>query len=384
MSRLSRPLAEARQRRANREGFLFLLPAGLIILIFGLWPLVFTVGMSLFRWRVVPGRFVGVSHYLRLFGDPQSLLWIAGAFIAGVLSWVVVLPRGRRVFRLILVLAAVFCVVMGWAIASNTGDEDFWASVRVTVWYALGTVPAQLAAGLSVALLLGRLRKARQSFRVVFLLPYIVPAFSAAAIFARLFSLRPESFANQILAALGQAPQQWLGEAKGLFTLLFSWGTGSATSDLASFGQAWAAGPSLALVSVMIFNLWVFTGYYALIFAHGLAQIPRDLMDAASVDGAGPWSRFRYVTLPLLTPTTAFLSLLGLIGTFQSFAHIYVLRTAAAQGTSDPVSVVIFNTFFQRQDFGAAAAQAVVLLGIVLTLTVLQRRFQDRRVHDES
>lgn len=272
-----------------------------------------------------------------------------------------------------------------------TGDRGMLDSLRVTVWYSLGTVPVQLAMGLGLALLLERKFRGRQAFRVLFLLPFIVPSVASAAVFERILSLRPESLANQIVAPFGGRPLQWLYEPTGVFHLLFGFGSGpivnggnppsaNPVANLITYLRTWAGGPSLALFSVMIYNYWVFAGYYALIFLNGLAQIPKQLYDAAEVDGAGRGTIFWRIVLPMLSPSTYFLSLIGVIGTFKAFNHIYVLRSAAAQGTIDPMSVYIFFTFFRMSRFGYAAALSLVLFVIVVILTLAQRRIMERSV----
>jgi ABC-type sugar transport system permease subunit len=122
-------------------------------------------------------------------------------------------------------------------------------------------------------------------------------------------------------------------------------------------------------------------GYYALIYTNGLSNIPRQLYEAAEVDGAGKLTVFFRITLPLLSPTSYFLTLLGIIGTFKAFAHIYVLRHPAARGEVDPMSVQIFFTFFRKSRFGYAAALSLLLFAIVLVLTLVQRRIMKERVH---
>ena len=142
----------------------------------------------------------------------------------------------------------------------------------------------------------------------------------------------------------------------------------------------WARGPSLALVSIIFYSWWVFVGYYALIYINGLAAIPRQLYEAAEVDGAGKVRTFFSITLPLLSPTTYFLTLLGVIGTFKAFTHLYVLRSPAAGGTADSISIEVFFTFFRKARLGYASAISIVLFFIVLGLTLVQQRTMERRV----
>ncbi len=391
-SRVAQSLGRRNRVRNNVEGYAFIGPALLFIAVFGLWPILYTLYMSLFKWRIIQGPFVGLANYTRIFGGFTSFILLVMAIGVLVVSSLPFLKENhgqegqarasaKKVVRITTRIAGIALLIVGLAYMGAQGDRAFVDSFRVTVWYSLGTVPIQLGAGLLIAFVLDSIKKGKQPFRVIYLLPYIVPVVSGAAIFERLFSLRPESFANQMLAQFGLQPQQWLGEAKGVFTLLFKLPALENLPPVTDFLYQWLQGPSLALVSIMFFNYWVFIGYYALIFANGLAQIPKELQEAAQVDGASPGQRLRSIVIPLLSPTTYFLTLLGIIGTFKSFTHIYVLANPSAQGSIDAMSVSIFNTFYERQQFGQAAAQSVFLLGIVIVLTIWQQRGQGSRVH---
>jgi multiple sugar transport system permease protein len=134
------------------------------------------------------------------------------------------------------------------------------------------------------------------------------------------------------------------------------------------------------LVVIILFNIWAFTGYNAVIFLAGLGSIPTVLYEAAEIDGANRWESFRYVTLPLLSPTTYFLSLLGVIGTFKAFTHIYVLRQESALNSVDTLSLVIWDELFTRNEYGYAATLAFVLFGVVLILTLINNKVQGEQV----
>jgi multiple sugar transport system permease protein len=373
----------------NIEGYAFIAPSVLIIGFFGIFPVLFTVYVSLHKWRIRRGSFLGLANYLELFGDLGGFALLVAAVVAAVVAYRL-LAAGRRGRG---GLAAGGVGVGALAIAAlalalprvwDAGDPEMFDSLRVTIWYSAGTVPVQLAMGLFLAVLLDAKFRGKQTFRVLFLLPYIVPSVASAAVFERLFSLRPESFANQVLLLFGGKPLEWLQETDGIFQMLFGWGASAseAAGRVAGYWGLWAQGPSLALVSIMFFNYWVFTGYYALIYANGLAGIPKQLYEAAEVDGAGRLTVFARIVLPLLAPTTFFLSLLGVIGTFKAFNHIYVLRQAAARGAADPVSIYIFFTFVRKSRFGYSSAMALVLFCIVLGLTLVQRRLMSGKVAD--
>jgi len=376
----------ARFLRDTLTAYAYLSPSALLIGVFGIFPLFFTIYVSLFKWRLARGDFAGLDNYVRLLGGNPWYLAATLASVGGIVLAVILFRRRgtrRPLWRaLAVVVLAGSLLGLGLSLPSlaSQGDKDVFDSLRVTIWYSLCTVPVQLAAGLVLALLLTRRMRGRQAFRVIYLIPYITPTVATAAIFELLFSLRPDSFANQLAGLLGMGPFQWLQESRGIGVLAF----GAApqwAGVVPAYWAGWAQGPSLALASVIIYSWWVFVGYYALIYINGLGAIPRQLYEAAEVDGAGRVRSFFSITIPLLSPTTYFLSLLGVIGTFKAFTQLYVLRSAAASGTVDAVSVSIFFTAFRKSNMGYASAISILLFLTVLGLTVLQRRTSETRVH---
>lgn len=385
------PVRRTLRRRAaeHATAYLFIAPAVALIGLFGLFPAVFTIYVSLFKYRGKPeGAFIGLANYAELFGENVWHLAAVVASIAGMAlgAWLLGLRRRFGPAALAAGLALLAAGGVGLAIAlpylAAQGDYEVFDSLRVTIWYSIGTVPVQLAAGMVLAVFLHRKMRGSQLFRVIYLMPYVAPAIATAAVFEQLFSLRPDSFANQILKLFGGKPLQWLQEAEGLIPLLFGSGALPATAagTVGAYWLKWAAGPSLALSAVIIYSWWVFIGYYALIYLNGLSAIPRQLYEAAEVDGAGGVRSFFSITLPLLSPSTYFLSLLGIIGTFKAFTHIYVLRNAAAQGTTDPISILIFFTLYRKARMSYASAMSILLFAIMMGLTIVQQRMGERRV----
>ena len=310
----------------------------------------------------------------------QVLAMLAGAgALAG--SWFVwkraVDAPGTRGF-VAKALAALLLMIGGWLllaevpVAIRAGDRDVWRGLVYTVYYSAGTVPFQLALGLFFAVLLFQNIKGRELFRVLYFMPYVTPAVASAAVFRLMFSPRAAGPVNALLTRLGLPPQRWLMEPRGIFQLL-----GEA---LGWQVPTWAAGPSLALVVIMLYSIWTYVGYDTVIYLAGLGNIPQELKEAAAIDGANGWQIFRHVILPLLSPTTYFLSLIAVIGTFKAFNHIYVMREAGAQGTVNTFSVVIFDEFFTKTRYGYASALAFVLFAVILTLTYLNNRIQGSRV----
>jgi ABC-type sugar transport system permease subunit len=272
---------------------------------------------------------------------------------------------------------AVLLMVGAWVLIGELprviaqGDKKWWQGLLATVWYSLGTAPTQLALSLMLATMLFQPIHGRSFFRMIFFIPYIAPFVGTAAVFRIIFSARPNSLLNSTLDAIGLSSLSWLNEPAGIFQLLLGPGIQLPT---------WAAGPSLALVVIMIFGVWTYVGFNTVVFMAGLGSISRETYEAAAIDGAGRWVQFRHITLPLLSPTIYFLTLYSVIGTFKAFNHIYVLRSGAALGTTDTASVVIFDAFQRDTRYGYASALAILLLLIILVLTVVNNRIASRRV----
>jgi multiple sugar transport system permease protein len=366
-------------------GYLFILPATVLIAIFGLFPIGYALYMSVFRWRIRQGAFIGLENYVDVVGNG----WGALAFFGGLVMimgahwlWTDAFNRsGRAYLRLagavVLLTSGVF-VSLGWNLMRQAGDDRFLEGLVRTVYYGFGSVPLQILLALGLASLLFQKIKGQELFRMLYFLPYVTPAVAGAAIFRSLFSPRPERPVNALLDFFGIPAQQWMFEARPVSQLLF--GGVLERFGVTDFSGFWA-GPSLALVTVIIFGIWTYTGYNAVIFLAGLGNIPKDLYEAAAIDGATKRQQFSFITVPLLSPVTFYLTVLGFIGTFQAFSHIYVMRDRATRDAVDTASIVIFDTFYGRNNFSLAAAQSVVLFAIILVLTLLQNRFMGSRVY---
>jgi multiple sugar transport system permease protein len=172
-----------------------------------------------------------------------------------------------------------------------------------------------------------------------------------------------------MLHLLGLDPQKWLAEPRPFLEALFGW----------HVPGVWG-GPSLALVSIVVFGIWTFVGYNVIIFLAGLSTISVQLYEAARIDGANAWHLFRYITFPLLSPVTFYLALIDLIGALKAFNHIFVMRSPLAQDTVNTVSVVIFDTFYKANQYGYAAAQVILLFLMILGATYAQNRVFGRSV----
>ena len=314
----------------------------------GIWPQVITISggvvlliMGWFSWNSAPKSREGWKFWLK----------ILGAFIFLTGGWLLI-------GELPMLIAA--------------GDEDIWNGLKVTIFFSAGTVPFQLAISMFLAILLFQKLRFSEFFRMVFFLPYVTPFIASAAIFRQIFANRDTAIINLIVRTLGGEGLAWLQESKGVNLMI--------ADALGISLPGWAVGPSLALVVVMLHSIWTYVGYDTVIYLAGLGNIPTELNDAAEIDGASKWEVFRFVTFPLLSPTTYFLSLIAIIGTFKAFATLWVFRESLALGTTDTFSVAIFLEFFEKLRYGYASAMAFVLFAIILMLTVINNRFQGSRV----
>ncbi len=274
----------------------------------------------------------------------------------------------RIVLAFIVLGVGMFFTANGYGRMISTGNQDFVRGLSITFYYAFGSIPLQLGLALVLAYVLYQNIKGKEIFRMVFFLPYVTPTVASAVIFGIIFNARG-GLANSILETFGQEPLKWTQESASAFNIIFG-------TNLEGF----IAGPSLALVTIIILGIWTYTGYNAVIFLAGLGQIPGDLYEAAKVDGASSWHLFRHITLPLLSPITFYLSVLGFIGTFKAFNTIFVMRQVQSFGTVDTASIVVYDTFKIASQYGMATAQAILLFFIILGLTQIQRTFFESKV----
>jgi multiple sugar transport system permease protein len=364
--------------REHLTGYLFIFPSVLILTVFGFFPIGYAVYMSTFQWRVRKGPFIGAANYQKALGDWSGALIFALGIGLLVLAYIIWNQAAKarsnlglavRFLAALILIGAGFTVASGWGQMIAAGDKDFLNSLPITLFYALGTVPLELILALILAYILFQKIRGQEFFRMIYFLPYITPLVAGAVVFRTIFSPRDSSLANTILSYLGVSPLKWLFEPKPVSQILFG----------VQLPGLWA-GPSLALVSVILFGVWTYVGYNTVIFLAGLGSIPHELYEAAQIDGANNWHLFRYITIPLLSPVTFYLALIAFIGTFKAFNQIYVMRVPSAQGTVNVASVTIFDTFYKANQFGYAAAQAIILFVIILFLTMVQNKVFGERV----
>lgn len=228
------------------------------------------------------------------------------------------------------------------------GDEQFRHSLLNTSLLVLIGQGSGPILGLASAILLNRKLRGRGLFRAAYFLPVMVSLVVAAWIWKIL--LQDDGLVNQFLGFLHVPTTHWLEN------------------------------PTTALPAIVVTSVWQGFGFETVIFLAALQSIPRDLYDAAFVDGANAWERFRFVTLPALRPTIVFVYVIGIIGTFQVYDQVFVMSNGTG-GPIDSTRTVVFDLVerFQQLKLGEASAVAYILLMILALLSFLQLRLFERR-----
>ncbi|MGH7542043.1 MAG: carbohydrate ABC transporter permease [Gemmatimonadota bacterium] len=226
------------------------------------------------------------------------------------------------------------------------GDAVFWTAVRNTFYFVLVGGPLTVGLALGAALLLNaKLVRFKGFFRTVYFAPVVTTLVAVAVVFRYLYHPRA-GLLNAALDPLGIGPIDWLGD------------------------------PAWAMPAIILMAAWKNFGYSMIIFIAGFQNIPEHLYEAALIDGAGPWQRFWYVTLPMLAPTFLFVGLITMIGYFQLFAEPYVMTQGGPVNSTLSVVLLMYEEGFRWWNMGYAAAIAFVLFVIILAATLLQLRLQ--------
>src|SRR5262245_40963068 len=234
------------------------------------------------------------------------------------------------------------------------GDPIFWKAVTNTLYYVAIWVPITLALGLFLAVIVNQGLRGQTFFRAAFYFPTL--ASSAAITVVWIFLLQPEGLFNSARAVVGLNP---LFQALG-FDEHFNWLGSSRT----------------AMNAIILLNAWTTSGTVMLFYLTFLQQIGRDIYEAASIDGAGMWATFRYITFPLLRPAHFFVATLLLIGGFKLFDQAIIAGGRGGEPSNSLTTIVLFiyRSAITDSEFGYAAAVGVVLFALIFSLTLVQRR----------
>ena len=412
-----------RKARETLEGYLFLLPSMIVLGIFVFWPIGFSFVLSFFKWDFRNMRhptFAGIANYLEIFdftAKPKypfipslfaSLLAIVAAI--GVVYMFLVIGKKRDMYIALFVSAtsvvsfSVFSnsIVLGlinivlwpflikvmveysakalrrfWTVLfigialfivinqfvphrydiikwffDAKEKNDFLKALYNTTYYVILSVPITIALSLVIALLLNSNIKFNAIYRTSYFIPFVTSVVAISLVW------------------------QWIfNDDYGLLNYILSW-----------FGVeriAWLKDERWTIPTVAIVSIWKTVGYDAVIFLAGLQNIDKFYYEAAEVDGANSFQKFYYITWPLLSPTTFFLTIVSFIGAFKVFTEIFVLY----QGLPGPYNnsgltmvYYVFDLFYNQQRMGIACAAAYLLFGIILIFTMVQFRLGKKMV----
>jgi multiple sugar transport system permease protein len=230
-------------------------------------------------------------------------------------------------------------------------SPKFWNSLYVTFIYILGTVPTSVILGLLLAMLLNLdWVKGKGLFRMMFYVPVITAMAVAAIVWGLLF--QPSAgLMNYFLGFLGIPAKEWLGD------------------------------PHLAIVALIIVGTWKRIGYNMVLFLAGLQAIPRTYYEAAMLDGASSFAKFKNITLPLLSPTTLFVVIIQFIASFQVFVSVSVMTQGGPMDSTDVITYFLYQNAFNYLKMGYASSIAIVMFIFMFFLTLLQFKVSKKRVH---
>ncbi|WP_338541102.1 carbohydrate ABC transporter permease [Paenibacillus tundrae] len=229
-------------------------------------------------------------------------------------------------------------------------NSEFYQSLKVTLLFGLGSVIPTIVGGLALAMLMNSKIKSTGVFRTLLFSPWVTPTVAVSIAWSWIFE--PEvGLANLMLGWAGVSPIGWLRDA--------NW----------------------ALVAVLIVTLWKSIGWAMVFYLVALRNLPSDLLEAASIDGAGSWDKFRSITLPLISPTTFFLSIILTIQSLQAYDQINVMTQGGPAGSTRTLLYMYYQSAFESFNVGEASSIAVVIILICVLLSGVSFLLGRRLVH---
>ncbi len=290
--------AAARRRRETLQGWLLLIPAVAVMLVFTVYPVFRSVYLSLFKYKMgkVP-EFIAFENYTYF-----------------------------------------------------AGNSTFWKIMGNTLSFALMTVIPSMILGICLALLVNRKGKHIGFIRSAFFYPSVMPMIAIASVWMFIYMARNGLF-DQLLASFGQPPMNVLSNKE---TVL----------------------PAMAVMYV-----WREAGYLMVFFLSGIQSINQDVLEAAAIDGATGWKTFRYVTLPLLAPTTLFVSTVAFTNCFKLADQVIIMTEGAPNNASSLLLYYIYQQGFTNMNYGRSSTLTVIMLALLMVFSLPRFFSQDRRIH---
>jgi multiple sugar transport system permease protein len=229
-------------------------------------------------------------------------------------------------------------------------DPTFGPALLHTIVFTAVSLLFQFSIGMALAVFFTHHFRLSATLRALFLVPWLLPLIVSASTWSWMLN-SDSGIINAALGAVGVDPVNWL------------------------------TSPRWALTSVIIANIWIGIPFNLVVLYSGLQAIPTDIHEAAAIDGATGFTRFWYITLPLLSPMTFFVLIISIIGSFQVFELVYVMTKAGPANATNTLVYYIYQNGFSFYQMGYGSAAAMVLFVIVLVATLVQYRLQDRWVH---
>ncbi len=260
-------------------------------------------------------------------------------------------------FVIVPILASLVLTVYEWDLLTDPrfvgldnfrrlmNDDNFWAALRHTITYMVGYIPLVMICALGVALALNARLPALGALRTAFFLPVVSSWVAVALLWTWMFNPR-FGLINYALGLVGID------------------------------GPAWLYDPNWAMPAIILTSVWKDLGFVMVVFLAGLQTIPRDYYEAASLDGANGWERLKSITLPLLAPTTFFVTIISIIGSFQVFTQVWIMTEGGPSGSTSVLVERIVKHAFSYGEMGYAATISWVLCVIIFVVTLIQHRLQ--------
>lgn len=421
--------ATGRKIKESFTAYLYLLPSIIVLSLFTFWPVIYSFVLSFFKWdfqNQANPMFIGFENYLKLFRlkNPINvpidksflntiivltgfsflmhvvfdlkkikdkkiknfIIFSAFVSIIGIvfnnyfdfLNFAIAIFLicayvylsvskvyegmtdrliGRFIFFVIFYFIAVKLGVTELItyLSAAKEESDFIKSIWNTAYYVFLSTPITIFLALLVALLLNTKIRGKTFFRTVYFIPFVTSVVAISLVWQWIFN--DNGLLNYILGFFGLSKTLWLKDE--VYTI-----------------------PTIAMISV-----WKMLGYYSVIFLSGLQNIDKSYYEAANVDGANSWHKFKYITWPLLSPTTFFIMIVSMIGAFKVFSEVFVLYSGMPgpyNNSGLTVVYYIYDKFYSQQRMGEASAAAYVLFAIIIMFSIVQLKAGKKRVHYDN
>ena len=341
------------------SGWLFLAPFLIIYLVFLLYPVFQAVWMGFFEvdLLVIDDReYVGLDHYVRMFWGTE-MTWGLGPLLLWRVLGLLLIPlvwywhrQGSVTRRFAIVSTIGLLVFFVGVLGIHPGeggrwyDSQFWLSFSNTVLFVILSTPLIVGMGLAIAIALNRPGRLAGVLRTLFFAPYVLSVAVLTLIWA--FLLNPQlGLIGAGLEGIGLEPVNWLNST--------TW----------------------AMPAIVVTTLWWTVGFNVVLFLAGLQDIEPSMYEAASLDGAGPWAKFRYITVPGLQRTLLLVIVLQVIASFQIFGQVFIMTRGGPNGATRVAIQHIYESAFRDFELGYASAMSVFLFVVMIAIAAAQFRF---------